>query len=192
LKRHLTSYFLPVFQFQLSDGQKLRLIEESDAGELQAVVDANRDHLARWLPWAAGQTSEDTLAFIDHAREQLARNDGFQMTVVDDDKIVGMVGFVGVSWQHRSTTIGYWLAESAQGRGIMTRAVRALTSHALEIWQLNRVEIRAGVDNARSRAIPERLGFNQDGVLRDAERIGDRYVDQAVYAMLARQWRPLR
>ncbi|HTA13675.1 MAG TPA: GNAT family protein [Solirubrobacteraceae bacterium] len=181
-----------MFQFQLSDGQKLRLIEESDAGELQAVVDANRDHLARWLPWAAGQTSEDTLAFIDHAREQLARNDGFQMTVVDDDKIVGMVGFVGVSWQHRSTTIGYWLAESAQGRGIMTRAVRALTSHALEIWQLNRVEIRAGVDNARSRAIPERLGFNQDGVLRDAERIGDRYVDQAVYAMLARQWRPLR
>ena len=178
-----------MFQFQLSDGQKLRLLDESDAGKLYAVVDANRAHLARWLPWAAGQTLEDTLAFIQRTREQLANNDGFQMTIVDDGRIVGMVGFVGVSWQHRSTTIGYWLAVSAQGRGVMTRAVQVLTSHALETWQLNRVEIRAGVDNARSRAIPERLGFNQEGVLRDAELIGDRYVDQAIYAMLAREWR---
>jgi ribosomal-protein-serine acetyltransferase len=108
---------------------------------------------------------------------------------VDDGKIVGMVGFVAVSWQHRSTTIGYWLAESAQGRGVMTRAVGALTNHALETWQLNRVEIRAGVANARSRAIPERLGFKQEGVLRDGELVGDRYVDQSVYGVLAREWR---
>lgn len=182
---------LIVLQFQLTEGQKLRLLDKSDAEELYALIDANRDYLMRWLPWAAGQTLQDTLAFIHRTREQLANNDGFQMTIVDDGKIVGIVGFVGVSWQHRSTTIGYWLAESAQGCGTMTRAVRALANHALETWQLNRVEIRAGVDNARSRAIPERLGFNQEGVLRDAELIGDRYVDQAVYAMLAREWRCL-
>lgn len=99
-----------------------------------------------------------------------------------------MVGFLAVDWTNRSTSIGYWLADAAQGKGTMTRAVASLTDHALTGWQLNRVEIRADVDNRRSRAIPERLGFQQEGVLRQAARIGDRYVDHAVYAMLAADW----
>jgi ribosomal-protein-serine acetyltransferase len=177
-----------VSQLQLPDGQKLRLLKESDAEELYAVIDTNRDYLARWLPWAANQTLEHTLAFIRRTREQMTNNDGFQTTIIDDGKIVGMVGFVGVSWQHRSTMIGYWLSESAQGNGVMTYAVQSLTGHAFETWRLNRVEIRAGVENTRSRSIPERLEFQQEGVLREAELVGDRYVDQAVYAKLACDW----
>lgn len=172
----------------LSDSSSLRLLQESDVDELHAVIVANRDYLARRLPWAASQTFEDTQVFIRRTRQQLAGNDGFQTAVVEDREIVGMIGFTGISWQHRSTTIGYWLAESAQGRGIMTRAVRMLVDHAIGTWQLNRIEIRAEIDNTRSRAIAERLGFNQEGVSRDAERIGDRYLDQAMYAMLAREW----
>jgi ribosomal-protein-serine acetyltransferase len=167
---------------------RLRILEDSDAEDLYSVVDANRDHLARWLPWAAGQTLEDTLTFIRSTRVQLANNDGFQTAIVDDGRIIGMVGFHGVSWGHRSTTIGYWLAEAAQGRGTMTRAVRALADHAFTVWQLNRIEIRAGVDNRRSRSIPERLGFRQEGVLRKAELVGNRYVDHVVYATLASDW----
>jgi ribosomal-protein-serine acetyltransferase len=67
----------------------------------------------------------------------------------------------------------------------MTGAVRALVDHALRGWELNRVEIRAAPDNRRSRAIPERLGFRQEGVLRQAERVSDRYLDSVLYAMLA-------
>jgi ribosomal-protein-serine acetyltransferase len=166
----------------------LRLLEEADAQELYEVIEANREHLARWMPWAAGQTLEDTLAFIRRTREQLADKDGFQTAVIEGDRIVGVVGFHPVSWQHRSTSIGYWLAESAQGRGTMTHAVRALVDHALRTWRLHRVEIRAAVENTRSRAIPERLEFTQEGVARAAELIDDRYLDQAVYSMLAGDW----
>jgi ribosomal-protein-serine acetyltransferase len=166
----------------------LRLLEESDAGELHAVIDANRAQLARWMPWAAGQTLEDTSAFIQRTREQLTNNQGFQAAIVDHGRIVGVVGFHGVDWQHRSTSLGYWLTESAQGRGTMTRAVHALVDHAFATWQLHRVEIRVRVDNARSRAIPERLGFKEAGVLPDAERIGERLIDQVVYAVLAAEW----
>jgi RimJ/RimL family protein N-acetyltransferase len=173
---------------ELPQGRRLRLLEQSDARELYAVIQANRDHLARWMPWAGGQTLERTVAFIQHTREQLASNDGFQTALIDDSRIVGVVGFHGVSWQHRSTSLGYWLVGSAQGHGTMTQAVRALVDHAFRTWRLNRVEIRAAVDNTRSRAIPERLGFTREGVVHEAERIGDRYVDQVVYSMLARDW----
>src|SRR5207237_767367 len=72
----------------------------------------------------------------------------------------------------------------AQGRGTMTLAVARLVDYAFDVWQLHRVEIRAAVDNARSRAIPERLGFVQEGVMRDGERFGERYLDLVVYSML--------
>jgi ribosomal-protein-serine acetyltransferase len=173
---------------ELYDGCWLRLLNETDAQELYALIDANREHLARRMPWAAGQTLQDTLAFIRRTREQLTSNDGFQTAVIENGRIAGMVGFHGVSWQHRSTSIGYWLAASAQGRGTMTRAVSALVDHAFGTWRLHRVEIRAAVDNTRSCAIPERLGFTHEGVAREAERIGERYVDQVVYSTLADEW----
>ena len=72
----------------------------------------------------------------------------------------------------------------------MTAAVSALVRHGFRALKLNRIEIRAGVRNRRSRAIPERLGFRHEGTLRQAERLADRYVDHAVYGMLAGEWRP--
>src|SRR6267143_244160 len=94
-------------RIEVADGRWLSLLEESDAQELYAVVEANRDHLARWMPWAAGQTLGDTLTFIQRTRQQLANNDGFQTAVIEDGWIAGVVGFHGISWEHRSTSIGY-------------------------------------------------------------------------------------
>lgn len=175
-------------RLELPGGRWLRLLEEADAHELHELIDANRDHLARWMPWAARQALDDTLSFIRGTREQLASNDGFQAVIVDDGRIVGVAGFHGVSWDHRATSIGYWLAEPMQRRGIMTHAVRALVDHAFRAWRLHRVEIRAAVGNRRSRAIPERLGFIEEGIAREAELVGGRYLDQAIYSMLAGSW----
>lgn len=171
-------------QLSLSDNTHLRLLGEADAAELHALIEANREYLAQWLPWAAGQTPADTAGFLRRARMQVERNDGFQAAIVDAGAIVGVAGYHGVDWAHRSTSLGYWLAEASQGRGTMTAAVRALTDHALTGWDLVRVEIRAALENHRSRAIPERLGFREEGTLRRAERVGGRYLDLAVYAMV--------
>jgi ribosomal-protein-serine acetyltransferase len=179
-----------VLRFLLSDHCFLRLFEEADAEEFYRLIDANRAHLTPWMGWAADQTPEGALRFIRLTRRQVADNDGVQTAIVCDERIVGIVGFHRVDWQHRSTSVGYWLDAGHQGRGIMTGAVRALVDHALRGWKLNRVEIRAAPDNRRSRAIPERLGFYQEGVLRQAERVGDRYLDSVVYAMLASEWPP--
>jgi ribosomal-protein-serine acetyltransferase len=166
----------------------LRRLEESDADELYRLIEANRAYLAPWLPWAEAQTREGTLEFIRMIRRQEASNDGFQAALVSEGSIVGMIGFHSVNWPHRSTTIGYWLDEGHQGRGLTTRAVRLLVDHAFGVWDLHRVEIQAAVDNHRSRAIPERLGFREEGVRREAERVGERWHDLAVYAMLAQEW----
>lgn len=176
--------------WSISEGRRLRLLEEDDARELHALIDANRARLAEWLPWAAAQKPEDTVGFIRRTREQLADNDGFQAAIVCEEAIAGVVGYVGVDWQNRSTSLGYWLGEEYRGRGTMTLAVRALVNHALFRWRLNRVEIRAAEENRPSRAIPERLGFHRDGILREAELVQGRYLDSVVYSMLTADWSP--
>ena len=172
----------------LLDGYVLRLPEESDADALAAVVDADRAYLARWMPWAASNTPEDSLAFIRSARRQIADNDGLPMLIEHAGRVVGSIGFHAIDWTHRSTSLGYWIAEAEQGRGVVTSAARAMLDHAFGVWRLNRVEIRCGVDNGRSRAVPERLGFREEGTLLEAERVGDRWVDLVLYAMLAADW----
>ena len=172
----------------LDERRWLRLLEEADAEELYAVVDANREHLRQWMPWAPSQTLDGILEFIRTSRRQLADNNGLQLAIIEDGRIVGVVGNHRIDWDNRWTSIGYWLAESAQGKGTMTLAARALVDHAFSGWKLNRVEIHAAVENARSRAIPERLGFAEEGMRRQAERVGDRWLDHVVYAMLAAEW----
>jgi ribosomal-protein-serine acetyltransferase len=172
-------------QLPVADGIHLRLFEEGDAEELHRLIEANRAYLARWLPWAASQTPDDSLEFIRRTRSQLSENDGFQAAIVVGGRIAGVVGYHGVDWPNRATRIGYWLDAGQQGKGTMTAAVRVLVDHALSVWRLNRVEIRAAAENRRSRAIPERLGFREEGTLRQAELVDGRYLDTVVYAMLA-------
>ena len=178
-----------VTEVDLGDDRLLRPLEDDDADELFALIDANRDHLAHWMPFV-GQTrgAADSLAFIRAARRQHEENRGMQLAVIQREQIIGVAGFHAIDWTRRSTSIGYWLAANRQGAGTMTTAVSALLNHAFDRWELTRVEIRAGVANRRIRAIPERLGFREEGVLRSAERIGTRVIDHVVYVMTASEW----
>ena len=172
----------------LDESRFLRPLTEADLDELWAVVEANRAYLAPWMPWAERGGREETAAFVRDAQAQAARDDGFHAGIVENGAIVGVAGFHPLNRVNRAIELGFWLAEDAQGRGTMTLAVAALVGHAFHEWGVHRVEIRAAVDNVRSRAIPERLGFTQEGVLRDAERFGERYVDLVVYSLLAPEW----
>jgi ribosomal-protein-serine acetyltransferase len=173
---------------QVTDDAFLRPWEEADAAELSAAVAANREHLAPWLPWAESHGFEDAVEFIARSRAQAAADEGVQFGLWVDGKIVGGVGFHGVDRLNRSTSIGYWLAAEAQGRGLMTAAVRALLGQAFGAWDLHRVVIEAVPANTRSRAIPERLGFTEEAVLREAKLLRGRYEDAVLYAMLAPDW----
>jgi len=168
----------------LAAGARLRLLEEGDAEELHRLIVANREHLAPWMPWAAAQGEAETRAFIAQARQQLRANDGFQAAVLVEDRIAGVAGYHGVDWVNRTTSIGYWIAADREGQGTMTEAVAALARHALDGWGLNRIELRAAVENQRSRALAERLGFREEATMRKAERVGDRSLDLVVYSLL--------
>jgi ribosomal-protein-serine acetyltransferase len=170
------------------DSLGVRPLEASDAAELHGLVEANRPYLARWMPWASAQDRAGTERFIAVAEEQFARDDGFQAAIEPEGELIGVAGFHAIDWTNRNTSIGYWLAEVAQGRGTMTAVVRALLDHAFYEWELHRVEVHCAPENRPSRAIPERLGFREEARLRETELVEGCYLDSVVYGMLEGEW----
>ncbi len=174
-----------MFCWKVTDEIELRLIEQRYAESLFALTDANREHLRQWLPWVdATRSVADTSAFIASALHQFAENRGFCASIWHRGALCGMIGHHGMDRANRATSLGYWLDAGHEGRGIMTACCRAVVSHAFTELKLYRVVVRCAVENHRSRAIPERLGFALEGVSRQAEWLYDHFVDVAVYSLL--------
>ena len=176
-----------MLEISVDDKIVLRSIELRDAEDLFTVTDASRHYLREWLPWVdSTQTVKDTRAFIDSALKQQSNNDGFHCGIWYRGKLVGLIGLGHIDWANRKTEIGYWLGDEFQGNGIMTKSCQSLISHLFDEVELNRVTMRVAAGNARSRAIPERLGFVEEGTIRDGEWLNDHYVDSVVYGLLRR------
>ena len=174
-----------MFTLQIDDDLSLRLLEERHAESLFRLIDANREHLGRWFPWVSRTTDvEHSRNFIRAGLRKFAEGNGFECALFSGERHVGMLGTHYIQWEGRRTELGYWLAGDAEGRGFMTRAVGGLTRVLFADHGLRRVEIRCHVDNLRSRAVPERLGFTHEGVMRNAASYHGEPFDLAVYSLL--------
>lgn len=179
-----------MFVFEIDNEIALKLLERHDAGRLIALIDRQRPYLREFLPWVDEmQFEQDYVPLIEQWLDQFRANAGFQAGILYRGEIVGMIGFHPYDWPNRKTSIGYWLSEEYQGRGIVTRACRTMIDYAFETVGLNRIEIRAASENKKSRAIPERLGFVYEGHERDGEWLYDHFVDHEIYGLLKADWR---
>ena len=180
-----------MFAAPLRGGFALRLLEERHAKVLFQAVERERERLRLWLPWVdATRTEEDTLSFIRSVLEQFSENRGFAAGIWDGNRLAGTIGVHRIDWINQRTEIGYWLGHEYEGRGIVTDACRAVITHLFRELDLHRVEIRCAVENTRSAAVPMRLGFTLEGVIREGQRVGDRYLDLKVFGMLRQDWNP--
>ncbi|MGM0422255.1 MAG: GNAT family N-acetyltransferase [Pseudomonadota bacterium] len=182
-----------MFSRKVDDDLELILLQEQHAPPLFDLVDRNREHLREWLGWLdKTQTAQDTLDYIKLGKEKFAKNIGFELGIVVDGEIAGVLGTHFIEWQHRRSSIGYWLGAEYTGRGAMTRSVAAVLDYLFVELKLNYVEIHAAPGNAKSRAVPERLGFKQEGVLRDYEWLYDHFVDHVHYGIRVAEWANIR
>lgn len=102
-----------------------------------------------------------------------------------DGAAVGGIGIALHSDIERvSAELGYWLGESFWGRGIMTEAVRALTRHAIETFQLTRVFAVPFESNVASHRLLEKAGYSLEGRLRRCAIKEGKVIDQRMYAFV--------
>ena len=178
------------FSLSVNEHCQLRLLNKADADELFALIEANRTYLKQWLSWLeTTQTVDDTRHFIQLTRDRYQDKQGFAAALCYQQHIVGIAGLNGIDWANRRSSIGYWIAQSYQGKGLITHACKAILNYAFGELNLNRIEILCAAQNTRSQAIPHRLGFTYEGTLREAQWLNAHFVDHHIYSILQRDWR---
>ncbi len=182
-----------MFSRRVGPDIEFRLFDMADAEAIFDVVQRNRPYLRQWLPWVDFTASPDDLRrFIGRVGEQFASGRGPQCGIWIGGAFAGSLGCHPIDWPNRNCSIGYWIEERYQGKGIMTRCCASLLDYLFDELGLHRVTIQCGVANQRSCAIPERLGFTREGVTREGEWVNDRWLDLVCWGMLEQDWRVRR
>lgn len=167
----------------LGDGYSLVLRDVSTAEPMHELTMAELPRLRPWEPWAAAeQTPEASRAYAVSRGEQYEQGNGVPTVITYEGAPVGSASlhidrYFGVG------ELGFWIAEAHEGRGVVSRACKALIDHAREEG-LARVELRTAVHNVRSQGVAHRLGFAREGTLRSALPLEGRRVDLAVFGLV--------
>lgn len=166
---------------EVTSNIQLSKIKLSDASEIFEAIDANREYLREWLSFVDDMhginDSEEYIRYVNSIGEKI-----FQIRF--SGEFAGLIGFKDTDIPNRRTELGYWLLERFQKKGIITQSVKMLITYSFEELGLNRIQIKAGTANQKSRNIPERLGFRFEGIEREGEFLNEEFIDLAVYSFL--------
>lgn len=150
-----------------------------------ALVAACQDpEIVRWVSIPQPYQPADAHAFIDESRTMWRDGSGAAFAIVDaaTDQLLGAVSRFGPDGHH--ATLGCWVVAAARGRGIGTRALRAVADWTLATTAVIRLDAYIVVGNEVSERMTERAGFQREGVLRAWELLRGVPVDCVVYSRL--------
>ena len=181
----------PMFEELCGARVLLRPYTLADAAERYAANAESREHLRPWEPEQADafHTLDETRDWIIHVNANWLTRKRFSMGIwhIQTQKYLGGLGLrprEPDGWAIPAFSLGYWVRASEQGHGYITEAVRLVTDYALNVLKAQRVEITCDARNTRSAAVAERIGFVQEGRLRNVWRYPDgTLADEVIYAL---------
>ena len=163
----------------------LELLEDKHAESIFKLINSNRVHLREWLPWVIKiQTIQDFKNFIESSNLKYTANSDIAFIILFNYKVVGRIGVYNIDNTNKIGSIGYWLGQEFEGNGIIIRSVEKLIDYCFTVLDLNRIEIKCGLKNYKSQAIPKSLNFVNEGVIREGEFIHNSFMDLVCFSML--------
>ena len=172
-------------QITISNSLTLELINETHAPSIFELVDQNRNYLRQWLSLIDNMKSAPFAEkFVQGTMERNSAGLEFAFVIINQQQVIGRIGIYKIDKQNKIGEIGYWIAEAAQGKGIITKSCMAIIDFSFTHLALNRIEIKCGTENIKSNAIAKKLNFEKEGVIRQGEFLYDKFIDLNLYALL--------
>lgn len=162
----------------------LRVPDPADAEVLADLWATNREHLDPWSPERNAEfyTVEGQLDLLERRLAAMVQGRGAYFVVLDGDRVVGEINLNDlVRGAFQNAHVGYWLAADVQGRGLMTRAVEEITTHAFDVLRLHRLQAATLAHNERSQAVLRRAGFESFGRAPRYLKIGGQWQDHVLF-----------
>lgn len=173
-----------MFSANVDEELQLALVRPEFAAEYLRLVTTQRDYLSQWLAWPKLAHDEDFfLNFVKKSLHDYAEGHSMVCAMLYQGKLVGNISFNHINPQLEKVTIGYWLSQDDQGKGIVSRALNYLIAYAFDTLEIQKIEISVAVDNLPSRKVCERLGMQLEGTITRSENLNGRIVDHCVYGL---------
>jgi ribosomal-protein-serine acetyltransferase len=174
---------------KIDESLRLELTAEKHALPLYHAVDKNREHLSAYLSWVGKmQSAEDFQIYINNCELLYQHGEEVSFVIISNEEVVGRIGLHHIYIANKNAAIGYWLTKNCEGKGIITKSCEMLINYGFQELSLHRIEIKAAVENSRSRAIPEKFHFIKEGILRQAEWVNNKFLDIVLYSILQNEW----
>ena len=165
-----------------------RLLVFDDAPDIAELLRTNRSFLAPWQPQRSEEyfTDEGQIEVVRQALDERQRGTSVPRVIVDEqDRLVGTITLQSIiRGSFQSCSVGYWLAEDAQGLGLATAALREATHIAFHDLRLHRVQAETLPHNVKSRRVLDRVGFTQYGLAEAYLKIAGQWRDNVLYQLL--------
>lgn len=173
---------------------RLRVPGAAEAGEVAAFFRENRRFLQPWEPLRpeAFYTREHWTGRVADIARELRDDRALRLVLLDrfGERVIGTVNFTQfVRDPFHACSLGYNLAESAQGRGLMREALGAAIPFVFDRLGFHRIQANYVPHNRRSGATLRALGFVVEGYARDYLRIDGRWEDHVLTSLTNAQWR---
>jgi RimJ/RimL family protein N-acetyltransferase len=163
-----------------------------EASMLNQAVKESQEHLVPWMPWAKGEipSLEERTGWLRRCRGRfdLDEDYGFGIFNPEQTRVLGGTG-LHTRLGKGALEIGYWIHKDFINQGYATEVSAALTKVAFEIMHVNRVEIHCDPQNVRSAAVPRKLGYTLEAVLKQRLELEDGvWRDTMVWTLLASEY----
>jgi ribosomal-protein-serine acetyltransferase len=161
---------IPLFDELKGERVLVRPYRDSDAVVMFEAIEESRAHLQQWISFDKGhQSVEQTRDWIarQSAKWQLREDMPVGIWDIGTGRYVGDTRLYPQNWDSGYFSLSYWVRASAAGKGYMTAAVELLVDFALDRLEATRLEIQCDARNTGSASLARRLGFVQEGLLRN-------------------------
>jgi ribosomal-protein-serine acetyltransferase len=173
----------------IDENLRLELTAERHAAPLFNALDKERARLSEFLPWIDEmKTLADFTSYIKNCEWLYEQKREVSFIMIFNEMPVGRIGLHHLNLQNKTGAIGYWITSNAEGKGVVTRSCKKMIDYGFNDLGLHRIECKVATTNVKSRAIPEKLHFKKEGILRDAEWVNNKYNDLFIYSLLSDEW----
>lgn len=159
-----------VFKNLITERLIIKPLTLEDAAAYHAAEIASSEVMAPYWSWVDKNKPlsaiEDFLRDAENTHAQDKPSMMFFGIFTKPNRIFcGCIWYAGINWFVPKFEIAYWQSNHQCGNGYMTEAVNALTRLTFKLYQAKRVEIKIFVNNKKSRALAERLGFKLEAIM---------------------------
>lgn len=173
-----------------SEHFSISIVQEKDALRLNKLLVSNTDRFIKYLPktLAANSTLESTQIYIKKKKALAEKKEEFVFVMNDNqgNNIIGLIILKQLDWQKKRGEFAYCIGKRFKGKGLMTAAIKAISTHAVDVMGLKTLQIISNATNLASVNVALKAGYkwketlegeftSSDGTAMDMELFELRY-----------------